>query len=134
MAMADVKTTEFLSPFLGVRTVPVASGSGSDAIYRARANDFVDRFNRLVYEWRIETMFKSQIKDKMENPVFRQIIDMGEPIIPLIISELKHKYDFLFLALHAITKENPVPVSARGRIPEIIDAWLAWAARRGHDV
>ena len=46
-----------------------------------------------------------------------------------IIEELKTKRDFLFMALHLITKTDPSPPSAKGKPHEIIEAWLQWAER-----
>ncbi len=54
---------------------------------------------------------------------------MGSAVVPLIVQDLRHELSLLFLALHAITNENPVPPSAQGDIGKIVNAWLRWAER-----
>ena len=103
-----------------IPTIPVG-------IYRKHQLDYVDQFNQLVSQWRLEILFSSSVQDKIQNALFKQIVDMGEKIIPLIVAELKYRPDFLFLALQLITKENPVPPNVKGNVGLMIDAWLDWA-------
>jgi hypothetical protein len=43
-----------------------------------------ETFHRLATKWRKETMFKSSPRDVFLDPVYLQIIGMGEEIVPLI--------------------------------------------------
>ena len=89
----------------------------------------LSKFRQLVNEWRVETAYLSSAKQKMDHPAFKSIVEMDEWAVGWIIEELKTKRDFLFMALHLITKIDPSPPSAKGKPHEIIEAWLQWAER-----
>jgi hypothetical protein len=89
----------------------------------------IDTFYDSVRVWRRETYALSSVAAKMQHRDFQRIVALGEKAVPLIIRELRTRPDFLFLALHAITRENPVPAAAAGKAREAIDAWLIWADR-----
>lgn len=98
--------------------------------YTAHARDYVDRFHDLVRQWRLEMACSSSVMEKIENKHFRQIVQMGEWVAPLIVRELKNHRDFLFMALAMIfPSENPIPDGAKGKPHEMINAWLRWADR-----
>lgn len=106
-----------------------------NATYATHQTDYVDRFYRLVLRWRTETVYLSQIRDMVEHPAFKEIVDMGDVVVPLIIKELYRQPDFLFLALNILRPgEARVPPAAAGKIDENVDAWLSWAERNGIDV
>lgn len=105
---------------LATPTIPVAT-------YREHQLDYVDEFDRLVSQWRLETALSSSVQDKIESSFFKKIVDMKEKIIPLIINELQNRPDFLFLALELIVKDNVIPKEAKGKVDLRIDAWLNWA-------
>lgn len=85
------------------------------------------KFQKLVSQWRAATYYSSSISKKVDHPAFREIVEMGEDAKLLIISELKTKPDFLYLALHMITGEDPSPPSASGNPRAMVEAWLLWA-------
>lgn len=105
-----------------------------DSIYRAEAEDYVAKFARLLREWRRATLALSSIANKTSNNSFRQIVELGDPIVPLIISELRRHPDFLYLALQEIIDEpDIVPAASMGNPRASVEAWLNWAERtRGH--
>ena len=106
-----------------IPTIPVG-------VYREHRLGYVDEFDWLVSQWRSETALSSSVQDKIQNPFFGKIVDMGDKVIDLIIAELKYRPDFLFLALQIITKKNPIPLQARGNVNLTIDAWLDWAEQK----
>ena len=89
----------------------------------------LSNFRRLLAIWRAETFYQSSVSEKMNHPAFKQIIAMRERAVPWIISELKIRPDFLFMALHLITKHDPTPEAAKGDPRKIVEAWLQWAER-----
>ena len=91
-----------------------------------------DRFAELVAEWRRETGGLSSPRAIAAHPAYQQIIEMGEPIIPMIFQELQENGGWWYPALRALTGENPVPEAAKGRPPLNRDAWLEWGRRNGH--
>ena len=101
-----------------------------DAVYRAVAEDYVAEFNRLVRQWRRDTLALSFIDQKTAHVAFRGIVEMDDLAVPLILSELRRHPDFLFLALQEITGQNPVPPAAIGNPRAMIDAWLDWGEGR----
>jgi hypothetical protein len=118
-----------------VPSLPVAwtrqrpSPTSVAAYYQPFTIDYVTEFNQLLNRWKSETAILSTTREMMELESFHRMVNMGDRIVPLIVEELKTQPGFIFLALHLITGENPVPPQARGRVPEIINAWLSWASR-----
>jgi hypothetical protein len=109
------------------RPIPTLSPLG--AIYHSHIGDIIDRFTNFVNEWRKNTATLSSAAAKAADPAFRGIVAMGPVVVPFIVRELRTKPDFLFLALGEITKQNPVPPHAVGKVKEIVDAWITWADR-----
>jgi hypothetical protein len=60
------------------------------------------------------------------HPAFRAIIDLGPPVVPLLLHDLERESAHWFEALKAITGEDPVRPEDWGNIPKMRDAWLAW--------
>jgi hypothetical protein len=53
---------------------------------------------------------------------------MGPDALPLILRELKKSPDHWFVALNAITGEDPAPQNST--FTEAVNAWLAWGVER----
>ncbi len=94
----------------------------------------ISRFRRLVTQWRAETYYLSSVAAKSKHPAFMEIVGMGESAVPWIIAELRNHRDFLFVALHLIVKDGPMPVGSEGEPHKLIDEWLQWAKRANIDV
>ncbi len=90
------------------------------------------RFQQLVRTWKKAVAFCSSTTEQATHPAYQQIIGMGREAIPLIVAELKREPDHWFWALKAITGEDPVPVSGRGKLDKMTAAWLRWAEDRGY--
>jgi len=104
---------------------------GSSATYKATAADYVDRFYANLHKWRSETYYLSSAKELQKHPSFQAIVEMGEPVIALILDDLKRRPSLLALALSAITDENPVPDADRGNVRAMANAWISWGSRKG---
>ena len=109
-----------------------ASARTLDAIYRSVAEDYVAEFNRLVREWRRDTLALSFVAQKTSHASFRRIVSMGELAIPLIVTELTQRPDFLFMALQEITGGDQAAAVTPRSPQAMVDAWLRWAERNGH--
>ena len=94
--------------------------------------DVPRRFQQLVDRWSEDTLDMSSIEDMVEHPSYSAIIDMGEAAVPLLLRELEKAPNYWFHALEAITRENPIPEEARGRLIEMTEAWLEWGRGKGH--
>jgi hypothetical protein len=114
-----------------IRPSPTAP---ADARYKASDIDDVDVFLTLLRQWRSETLHCSLARDMVAHPAFERITAMGHRAIPWIIRELRSYPDLLVLALPVIASEDPVPPSAKGKISEIVNAWLVWYDRNKMDV
>lgn len=92
-----------------------------------------DEFNRLVLEWKRETGHCSKMEQIAAHPAYRRIVEMGEPVVPLILQDLDRSGGDWFQALREITKTNPVSKESRGKIREIREAWLRWGRDQGYE-
>ena len=94
----------------------------------------VDRaaFERLADEWEFETALLSSSDQAADHPAHHAIIDMGEPVVPLILARMQSQGGHWFHALQAITGANPVKPSERGNIPAMTAAWLKWGQEQGY--
>ena len=90
------------------------------------------RFHQLVERWREKSKFLSSDSEIAMLPEYQSIIGMGPAVLPLVFRELAAEPDQWFCALAAITGENPVPPSSRGRIEEMQQAWIDWGRTHGH--
>ena len=98
-------------------------------------------FDKLAEQVKKDTGFSSRISDRVEHPAYQQVIEMGEPVLPLIFRCMDAgKGGFWFDALCAITGENPtlppdqlpVPGWVALDIKGMEQAWLQWAREQGY--
>jgi hypothetical protein len=88
-------------------------------------------FRDLVRQWKDDTISLSSIEEMALHPAYQRIIGMGPAALPWIFKELETEPDYWFWALRAITGQDPVQPSDRGRLAEMTNAWLNWARIRG---
>jgi hypothetical protein len=96
------------------------------------AESLEQRFARVSAVWRKETWHLSSSTRMAEHPAYREIISLGEPVVPLLLRELATRPDHWFSALKAITGANPVDPTDHGRIDKMAAAWLAWGRAHGY--
>jgi hypothetical protein len=93
-----------------------------------------DRVNRelseLADKWMRETAALSSITEKATHPAYQQIIGMGPRAVPFLLRQLQDRGGHWFWALKAITRQDPVPVEARGLMRAMAEAWLNWGRER----
>ncbi len=94
-------------------------------------SDTVASFERLVSIWEVESREMSSSVQMAELPSYREIIELGEPAVPLILGRLKEGIDYWFVALEAITGKNPVPSFHQGYPAAMAADWLLWGFSRG---
>jgi predicted DNA-binding antitoxin AbrB/MazE fold protein len=88
------------------------------------------RFEVLSAQWKEETRYLSSTTDIATNQAYQRIIGMGMPVVPLILEDLRKEPFHWFWALNAITGEDPVPQSMRGRVREMAGAWISWGVKK----
>ena len=94
-------------------------------------NILEETFIRLRDEWKTEAAFSSSVTEVAASRPYLEIVGMGWDVLPLILKDLGDDLDHWFLALAAITRENPVPRESRGDMDKMRAAWLDWGQRRG---
>lgn len=124
--------SEPLLAWVRKRQAEVARLSGG--IVRSFTSDERGRaeFMKLTERWKRDRSVTSSAARMANHPAYLRIIGMGPRAIPFLLEELRRGPDHWFVALHAITGEDPVPVDARGRLPQMADAWLAWGEKEGY--
>ena len=97
------------------------------------------RFTELADQWEIETVFESNTAHAVEHPAHKEIISMGEPVVPLILERMRKTQEGGFVAgghwdnaLGKITGVNPVRRSDWGNIAAIHASWLEWGEANGY--
>jgi hypothetical protein len=88
------------------------------------------RFSRLYSQWKAETDGVSSIQKVVLNPHYLKIIGMGRPVIPLILNSLAQKPDHWFVALSALTDDNPT--APGDNLIEAVSKWLNWGISKGY--
>src|SRR5271157_3171886 len=74
------------------------------------------RFRRLEATWTAETGYLSSYTDIVEHPAFREIIRLGEGVVPFMLRDLEERPRLWVWALPEVTGANPVPPEAGGNI------------------
>lgn len=90
-----------------------------------------EKFNRLAAQWEEGTRFLSSPTQIAAHPAYQEIIGMGHSAVVFMLRRLAAgEPEHWFMALHAITKTDPVPSADRGRITRMAEHWVAWGRDR----
>lgn len=90
------------------------------------------RFYRLLAQWSADTMMVSNLVSILTHPAHYGIIGMGPQALPYIFRELEKGGGPWFVALGAITQENPVPASHESSSRLIREDWIEWGRKHGY--
>jgi hypothetical protein len=88
------------------------------------------RFRVLAQQWKSDCAFLSSTSAMAAHPAYLAIIELGHPVVPLILQDLEKEQVHWFEALKAITGEDPVSPGDWGNIPAMTSDWLAWGRSR----
>ena len=88
------------------------------------------QFNEYSRKWKMETAGYSTTVHITRNDNYLDIIGMGNEIVPFILKDLQKETNHWFVALKAITKENPVSKEHFGNIEQMRQDWLAWGEQK----
>ena len=113
----------------------LAGGRGDNGAVSNGSDDADDdsEFRRLAEQWRSGRGPVATVARMTKHPAYRQIVNMGEAAIPLILSEFRRSPDHWDFALREITGDNPAPEKDWGDLWRVRDAWLAWGKRNGYN-
>jgi hypothetical protein len=97
------------------------------------APDLEKKFQTLAETWTRETAHLSSTRQMAEHPAYREIVSLGQPVVPLIFKELAREPDFRwFHALRDLIGSGPeIPTEARGRLRPVTECWLRWGKEHG---
>ena len=89
------------------------------------------KFQALYKKFNDETMFLSY--HDYDHPAYKEIVSMGRPIIPLLLSNLWDSW-LPIMALHAILGEVPFEIAEEdhGRFDNLSEKWYAWGEENGY--
>jgi hypothetical protein len=96
------------------------------------AVDVEAEFRRLADWWYREAGFLSNLNQAYQHPAYRAIIDLGPPVVPVLLRQLAIKPGWWFAALRELTGANPAAAEHRGKLPLLAADWVAWGREHGH--
>jgi hypothetical protein len=108
-------------------SIPVKESAPSKA-----GETTAERFQRLAALWHRDTDYLSSMAEANNHVAYQEIISMGPQVMPLLLQDLEKTHSHWFGALRAITGANPVPPTAAGNVPLMVEAWLRWAKDNGY--
>lgn len=85
-----------------------------------------DKFRILVENWKRDSQYVSSTQEMANLKTYRQIIDIGREVLPLLLMELQRDPDYWFVALQELSGANPVRPDQLGRLNQMSNAWLQW--------
>jgi hypothetical protein len=86
-------------------------------------------FDELTARWRAETQSAPVSVQRETHFAYQQIIGLGEPVLPLILENLRSDANDWFWALIAITRFNVA--EGVSDVDEATARWLAWGRNTG---
>lgn len=94
--------------------------------------DDCDRFQKLADQWENETALLSSSDKAAEHPAHRAIVNMGTPVVSLILKRMHSQGGHWFHALYDITGAAPVKPIERGNVRAMQAAWQEWGKLNGY--
>jgi len=89
------------------------------------------KFREYADKWYAETRRDSSITRILSNENYLRVIELGTPVIPLILKELQSRPRPWFLVLRVLTKNENVGRGYPGNFEKMAEAWINWGRERG---
>jgi hypothetical protein len=89
-------------------------------------------FATLLETWRNDTRFQSDQSAILAHWAYYRLIGLGPAVLPHIFRDLHAGGGPWFVALQAITGEDPVAPEHRQSVQLMRQDWLAWGRARGY--
>lgn len=90
------------------------------------------QFRRLAAAWQEAVAYQSSSTLRNNHPAYREIINLGPEVVPLLLRDMEERQTHWFCALREITGTDPIPAAAAGNIPKMIEAWRHWSKENGY--
>lgn len=84
------------------------------------------QFKQLAGLWKRNTAHMSIVARKVADPSYQDIIAMGAQVVPLILKGLEREPKHWFVALRALTGQNPAASRSPGDVKGTVESWLQW--------
>ena len=84
------------------------------------------KFNTLKTKWLESASYHSNPIDLYENIYYKEIIELGKDVIPLLIEDLDSPMGDWYCALNKITGENPIQNINKGITKKMTEDWKKW--------
>jgi hypothetical protein len=91
-----------------------------------------ERFRQLAAAWHDAVAHQSSTTLRNNHPAYRDIVRLGPEVVPLLLRDMQENHTHWFCALREITGAAPIPKSAAGNVPKMVEAWLSWAKDNGY--
>jgi hypothetical protein len=85
------------------------------------------KFDFLKSIWKNETLFVSNVSEITNNAAYRNIVSLGQDVLPFIFKDLQENDNHWFYALELLTGQNPIKDEHRGIVPMMKKDWIEWA-------
>jgi len=100
------------------------------AVAATHVSDIQQRFYRLADEWTQAIGSSSSLTAMSRHPKYREIVQLGWPVVPYLLQDLQRNRGFWFPALDEITGIRPFDLSDAGNSRRMIQAWVQWEKRK----
>ena len=91
-----------------------------------------ERFRRLDATWTAAVGHLASYTGIVNHPAFREIVGMGEAVVPLMLRDLEERPRLWVWARPEITGADPVAPGDGGKIARVSEAWLRWGRVHGY--
>lgn len=88
--------------------------------------DVQRHFYALADEWTRAVGNSSSLTAMSRHPKYREIVDLGWPVVPYLLRDLQRGRGFWFPALDEITGIRPFDLRDAGNSKRMIQAWIQW--------
>ena len=88
------------------------------------------KLDTLLQQWQDACVVLSSTSAMVAHAAYQEIIELGQPVVPLLLRQLQKEPIHLFEALKSITGEDPVAPEDWGKISAMANDWLAWGRSR----
>jgi len=112
------------------RGVDSLRGHLNESIWRELL--FLQMVRGHLQKWKEETALYSNPSEIYSNKHYREVLNHGAKLLPLIISDLEHNGGEWFAALEQLTGVDPIPPAIYGDYHRMRQAWLEWARYNGY--
>ncbi len=88
------------------------------------------KFKELLKQWKDETKTSSFVSKMTSTKSYKDIIDLGPSVIPLLLKELQTNPNWYFDALRILSNEDPHKAGHEGKLIDLANDWIEWGKKK----